>query len=152
MTKISTLHDAIVTKISSNLSSYTQIPNPYDIPSNPKSLLTRGFGVAIGTGVRTDRLVGCQVSWERSFLITLVNYVNTTDTKITVRENITKGLLEDHYTLLTEFEIDGGLSGTATDAIINADGGVELLEFDEKPHFIMEIELVCEYIEDLTSI
>lgn len=152
MSKISTLHDAIVNKVSTNLTSYTQIPNPYDIPSNPKSLLTRGFGVSIGTGIRTDRVVGCQVSWERSFLITLVNYVNTTDTKISIRESITKGLLEDHYTLLSQFEIDAGLSGTAIDVIVNADGGVELIEFDSKPHFLMEIEIVCEYVEDLTSL
>lgn len=151
MSKISTLHDAIVTKISSNLSDYTQIPNPYDIESNPKTLLTKGFGVSIGTGIRTDRVVGCQVSWERSFLITLINYVNTTDTKTSVRETITKGLLEDHFTLLNKFEIDGGLGGEAIDGIINADGGVELLEFDSKPHFLIEIEIVCEYLEDLTS-
>lgn len=152
MSKISTIHDAIVSKISSNLTDYTQIPNPYDIESNPKTLLTKGFGVSIGAGVRTDRVIGCQVSWERSFLITLINYVETTDTNTTVRETLTKGILEDHYTLLSQFEIDGGLGGVAIDGIVNADGGLELVEYETKPHFIIEIELVCEYLEDLTSL
>lgn len=152
MSKISTIHDAIVSKVSSNLSDYTQIPNPYDIESNPKTLLTKGFGVSIGAGLRTDRVISCQVSWERSFVISLINYVNTTDTNTTVRETITKSLLEDHYTLLSKFEIDGGLSGVAIDGIVNADSGIELVEYNEKPHFLIEMELVVEYLEDLTSV
>lgn len=152
MSKISTLHDAIVSKISTNLSSYTQLPNPYVVEENPHTLMTKGFGIAIGPGVRTDRVVGCQVSWERSFLITLINYVVTTDSNTTVRENITKTLLEDHYTLLTQFEIDAGLSGTAIDAIVSQDGGIEFIEIDSRPYFLTETELVVEYLEDLTSL
>ena len=151
MSKISTLHDAIVTKISSNLSSYTQMPNPYSLEENPHPLLVKGFGVSVGAGVRTDRVIGCQVSWERTFLITLINKVTTTDSNTTVRETLTKGILEDHYTLLKQFEIDGGLSGTAIDGIVTADSGIELVELDSKQHFLIELELTVEYLEDLTS-
>jgi hypothetical protein len=152
MTKIATLHDAIVTKIATNLSTYTQLPNPYAIEDNPRTLMIKGFGVSVGSGIRTDRLIGCQVSWERSFLITLINYVVTTDSNTTRRETISKALLEDHYTLLTQFEIDGGLSGTAIDGVISQDGGIEFIEIDSRPYFLCEMELTVEYIEDLTTL
>lgn len=152
MSKISTLHDAIVSKISANLTSYKQLPNPYVLEQNPQSFLSKGFGVAVGPGIRTDRVIGCQTSWERSFSITLINYVSTTDNNTTVRETLSKNLLEDHYTLLTQFEIDAGLSGTAIDAIVVSDGGIEYIELETKPHFLTEIELTVEYLEDLTSL
>lgn len=151
MSKISTLHDAIVTKISTNLSSYTQMPNPYVLEENPHPLLVKGFGVGIGPGIRTDRVIGCEVSWERTFLISLINKVTTTDSNTTARETLTKGILEDHFTLLKQFEIDGGLSGTAIDGIVTADGGIEYIELDSKPHFLIEMEITVEYLEDLTT-
>jgi len=152
MSKISTIHDAITTKISSLLASYKQIPNPYLIEDNPITILDKGFGVAVGPGVRTDRIIACQTSWERSFTISLVNYVRTTDTNTTVRETLTKNILEDHYTLFTEFEKDAGLSGVAIDGIVSSDGGIELIEITGKPHFLVEIDLTVEYLEDLTSL
>ena len=152
MSKISTLHDAIVTKISTNLSSYTQIPNPYLIEEAPQTLLKKGFAVSIGPGTRTDRLLGCEVSWQRTFTITLINFVNARDNDTTSRETLIKNFLEDHYTLLTKFEIDGGLSGTAIDGIVTQDSGVEYIEIDTKPFILTEIELSVEYIEDLTAV
>lgn len=152
MSKISTIHDAITSKISSLLTSYKQIPNPYLIEDNPITILDKGFGVAVGPGVRTDRIIACQTSWERAFTISLVNYVRTTDTNTTVRETLTKNILEDHYTLFTEFEKDAGLSGVAIDGIVSSDGGIELIEITGKPHFLVEIDLTVEYLEDLTSL
>ena len=152
MSKISTIHDAIVSKIATNLTSYKQIPNPYEIEDNPHTILSKGFGVAVGPGVATERVISCQTSWERSFLITLINYVATTDTKTSVRETITKNILEDHFTLMGEFSKDSYLSGTAIDAIVQSDGGIEFIEISGKPHFLIEIELVAEYLEDLTFI
>lgn len=152
MTKISTLHDAIISKITTNLSSYTKFANAYILERNPKTLLKKGFGVSIGPGVRTDRIIGCQVSWERLFQIVLVNQIHTTENNATVKETAMKAILEDHYTLLTKFEIDGGLSGNAIDGIVSSDGGVDYLEIDDTPYFVMQIDLSLEYFEDLTSL
>lgn len=152
MSKISTIHDAIVAKISANLTSYKQIANPYLIEENPITILQKGFAVGIGAGVRTDRVIGCQTSWERIFVVTLINYVRTTDTNTAVRETLTKSLLEDHYTLLSQFEKDSWLSGVAIDGVVSSDGGIEYLEIAGKPHFVIEIDLAVEYLEDLTTI
>lgn len=150
-TKISTIHDAIVTKISTYLTSYTQLPNPYIIEENPSTFLKYGFGVAIGPGERTNRVIGCEVSWQRTFMVTLVNYVTTTDTNTTVRETLTKGLLEDHFTLLKQFEKAASLGSVCIDAIVVSDTGIEYTMIDGAPYYISQIELTCEYLEDITS-
>lgn len=152
MSKISTIHDAIVTKISTNLPTYAQIANPYVVEENPLTILQKGFGVAVGAGIRTDRLISCLTSWERVFTVILINSVKTTDNNTTIRQTLTKNLLEDHYTLFTEFEKDSGLSGVAIDGIIASDTGIQFIEIDSKPHFLIEIDLTVEYVEDLTSI
>lgn len=152
MSLISTLHDAIVTKISTNLTGYTQLPNPYDIEDNNKLYLKKGFGVAVGPGNRSDRIIGCKVSWQRFFNVTLINAVTTTDHNTTSRETIAKSLLEDHYTLLSQFEINAGLGGNAIDGIVIQDSGIEFIIIDGTPYYMSEIEIGVEYFEDLTSI
>lgn len=149
-TKISAIHDALVSRIQTNLSSYLQLPNPYIIEENPSSYLKLGFAVAIGQGERTDRVIGCQVSWKRTFIVTLTNFVTATDSNTTVRETLTKGILEDHFTLLKQFEKAASLSGNAIDAILVADSGIKFLVIEGTPYYIVEIELEVEYLEDLT--
>ncbi len=149
-TKITAIHDAIVSRIHSNLSSYLQLPNPYILEENPQSYLKLGFGVAVGDGERTDRVIGCQVSWKRTFIVTLVNYVTTTDSNTTIRENIAKSILEDHFTLLKQFEKAASLSNNAIDAIVVADSGIKFAIIQGSPYFIVEIQLEVEYLEDLT--
>lgn len=150
-TNISTIHDAIVTKIQTFLTDYLQLPNPYIIEENPSTYLKKGFGVAVGPGERTNRVIGCQVSWQRTFNVILVNYVTTTDSNTTVRETLSKGLLEDHFTVLSEFEKAASLSGVAIDAIVQSDTGITYTKIDGAPYYVMEIDLTCEYLEDLTS-
>lgn len=152
MTQISTIHDAIVTKISSNLTSHKQLPNPYILEANTDLFLQKGFGVAIGAGVRTDRYVSNQiVTWERSFIITLTEKITTTESNITAKETITKTLLEDHFTLLKKFDQDISLTLSALGVTFTSDGGFDYVEFNGRPHFVCEIELLVEYQEDITS-
>ncbi len=152
MTLISTLHDAIVTKVSTNLSSYTQLPDPYEIEGNNKLYLKKGFGVAVREGEGTNRDVGCMMSWRRFFEISLINQITTTDHNTTSRETLAKNLLEDHYTVITQFQVASSLSGNAISAIGVSDGGIELIYIDDVPYYLCQILLDLEYMEDLTSV
>lgn len=152
MSKISTIHDAIITKIEANLTSYTRLANPYELELNPKTLLRKGYGVAISAGARSNRVVGCQVSYSRDFNISLINEILTTDDNRALKETAAKDLMEDHFTLLSKFEIDGGLSGVAIDGIVIADSGIQFVELDTATYYLIEIEISVEYLEDLTAI
>ena len=150
MSKISTIHDLIVSKITSNLTAYTQLPNPYILEENTNLFLKKGFGIALGPGNRTDRVIGCQTSWQRTFNVILINIVTTTDHNTTARETIGKDLIEDHFILLKQFDKDADLSGNAIDGVVVADNGIELVEIDGVPHYVIEMEIIVEYLEDLT--
>ena len=152
MTLISTLHDAIVTKVSTNLTGYKQLPDPYEIESNNKLYLKKGFGVAVKEGEATDRNVNCLWSWRRIFEISLVNQITTTDHNIISRETLAKSILEDHYTILGQFQKASSLGGNAISAVGVSDDGINIIYIDDVPYYIIRIALDLEYIEDLTSL
>lgn len=151
MSKISTIHDAIVTLVSTNLSTYDQLPNPYRPELNNELYLQKGFGVAVGAGQRTDRLISCQLSWERIFQIVLTKQITTTAQNLSQLETISKDLLEDHFTILDALEKDTTLTQTAINSRIISDAGIEFLEIEDSTgrYFVMVIDVLAEYLEDL---
>lgn len=152
MSKITTIHDGIISLVSSTLpSTYQQLPNPYRPEFNNERYLTKGFGVAVGGSERTDRIVSCQSSWERRFQIILTNQITSTDHNIVSRETITKSLLEDHFLLVQAIEKDVSLSSSTINFRIESDAGIEFLEVGERGrYFVIVIEVLAEYLEDLT--
>lgn len=151
MSKISTIHDALVTAVSGVLTSRIQLPNPYIPEANNELFLSNGFGVAVGPGARTDRQISCQMSWQRDFTIILTNQMTTTDHNTDEREDITKSLLEDHFTLFDLLE-KTTVSGTIKTEIFS-DSGITFLEPEGeglRRYLLMEIDVAAEYLEDLT--
>jgi len=152
MSKISTIHDGIVSLIQTELPTYAQLPNPYALELNNELYLTKGFGVAVAAAQRTDRTLSCQFSWEREFQIVLTNQVTATDHDITARQTITKAMLEDHYALAHEIEKTALLSGVAVNFRIVSDSGLQFLELGERGrYFILVISTLAEYFEDFTT-
>ncbi len=151
MSKISTIHDNIVTLISTYLSTYKQLPNPYIPEENPELFLTKGFGVSVGPGVRTDRLLQNHLTWKRTFTVILTKKISTTDHNIDSRETITKNLVEDHFTLVKRFDLDPQLSSSALKAEVFSDSGIQYIDVNKTRYFIMEIDLEVEYREDLNA-
>jgi len=111
MTKISDIKSAVVTLVSSTITDYQQLSNPYAIDENSHLTLKQGFGVAVGPGRDTERYVGCLVTWERLFTIILIRQVLTTQNNVTAREVIDTALLDDHDKLRKAFYLDSTLSG-----------------------------------------
>lgn len=151
MSKISTIHDALVTAVTGVLPGRTQLPNPYDPEANNELYLTNGFGVAVGPGIRTDRLISCHMSWQRTFVVLLVNQISTTDHNTSGREDITKNLLEDHFLVFDLLE-KTTLSSTIK-AEVFSDTGITVLRPEGdglRRYLLTEIDVSAEYLEDLT--
>ena len=147
MSVISTIHDTLITKVSSVLSSdYKQLPNPYELGENNELYLTKGFGLAVGAGSRTDRLINCKASWQREFSLTLVNQITTTDHDLDKRQDIAKSLLEDHFLVFIELEKDTSLSGLVIDSKIESDSGLQFISEINRYYFI-DMSLTVEYLE-----
>lgn len=150
MSKISSIHDAMVAAISGVLPSHSRLANPYDPSDNNELYLTQGYGVGIGPGVRTDRTISCVQSWERSFFVILTRQVTTTDHNIGDHDVIVKNLLEDHFLIFSELEKETTLSGLCIKSQVESDSGIEFVETDRSRYYLTQLDLITEYIEDLT--
>jgi hypothetical protein len=147
LSKISDIYDAVVTLVSTKLPAYSRIPNPYALDENTAVLLKRSFGLAIGPGSNTERYVGCLVTWERVYTISLITQVVNTENDTTGRASIEKGLIEDHRAILLGFESDSTLGGICIKAVVTDDGGISYIDGQQAKFLAVEISLAVEYQE-----
>ncbi len=150
-TKIATIYDKIVTLVEANLTGYRRLPNPYVIDSNTYLHLKQGFGIAIGPGNDTQRYVGCLVTWERQFNITLVREVIALQNNTDARETLEKEFLDDHDALRKAFYLGSSLDGEAIKSTVLSDSGISFIDGENKKFLALELNLFVEYQENPNS-
>lgn len=148
MSAVTDIYDAIVTKITSAVSDYKRIPNPYDVEANTFLHLRNGFGIEIGPGFNTERFVSCISTWQRTYNIILVKQVLTTQNNTPIRVAIEKDILDDQNTLFKAFEIDPTLGGKVIKTVVQSDSGIAFLAFDNAKFLSMQILIDVEYQEN----
>lgn len=149
-TSISTIYDALVSLLSSKLTGYIQLPNPYAPEENNELYLNKGFGVAFADGENTQRFVGCKLSVARTFNIILVNRIVTTDHNTTVRGSLEKSIMEDEFTIINELEKNPTLQGSAFKSLFVSDNGIEYLEGERMKYLFLVFNINIEYLENFT--
>jgi len=149
MSKISSVYDALHTLVSSELTGYTQLTNPYQREDNSTLFLEKGYGIAVSGGANTNRKLGGKKTYERTFQLVLTNLLAATEHDTTAKENAEKSLLEDHATLITAFERDSDLGGNAALNIALTDDGIEFLEGGRTKYISLEITVTVEYFETI---
>jgi hypothetical protein len=149
-TRIEEIYDALATTLESTLTGYVRFPNPYVIAENTYLHMKSGYGLAVGPGTDTERLVGCQISWERSFTVVLVKQIMTTQNNTGNRVLVEKDILDDHDALRKAVYNNSTLGGKAIKTTLVSDGGVNFIDGDRLKFLSMEIEIVTEYLESST--
>ena len=148
-TRIEDIYDALATLIETTLPGYVRFPNPYVITENTYLHMKSGYGIAIGAGVDTERFVGCQISWQRSFTVVLVKQIMTTQNITGKRELVEKEILDDHDALRKAIYLNSTLGEKAVKTTLVSDGGVSFIDGDRLKFLSMEIEIVTEYLESI---
>ena len=149
MSAITNIYNVLETMIETALPTYSKIPNPYVVEDNPELLMETGYGLAIGPGNNTERLVGCKKTYEREFVIVLINEVTTTDTNLDQREALEKSIVEDHYKVFSAIEVDPDLGGYAVKGVLLNDSGIQYLDTGIQKYILIEISVTAEYFENL---
>lgn len=149
--KVLDIYDAIVDLIEATLPTHKRLPNPYVVDQNTYAQMTKGFGMAIGTGFDTERFVCDLVTWQRSFTIILVQRITTTQNNIGSRETIEKAILEDHDKLRKAFYLNSSLGEKAIKSTVSSDSGPTFVDADLLKFFTLEINLNVEYLETANS-
>lgn len=145
MSKISDIYDAIANVVEGTLTNYVRLPNAYQVEKNTYLQLKKGYALSISSGSNTQRYVDCLTTWERSFTLTIINQVTTTQNNLASRELLEKSILDDHELVLKAFENDPSLSGTAIKSILLTDGGVNYIDAELTKFFTIDLEITTEY-------
>lgn len=150
-TKISQIHDALTALCATLFTNSKKLTNPYSSLDNNELFLQNGFGVAVGAGSRTDRFLSGQTSWQRDFSVVLTALVPTTDQNIGQKEVVAKALLENQWLLLNALDSETTLGGLCIKAEVFSDSGIQFLQGQTGRYYILEIDVITEYRENLTA-
>lgn len=155
MSKVSLIYDALEAKITTlftGAAAKKKVPNVLALESCTGLTLVNSYGIAFGPSVNTNRVVGCEMSEDRSYAIRFTRLLSTTINNSESIEQVHKQMVEDMFLLKKSVETDPSLGNIAANARWIADGGVEqLTTTDQSGSFlVISAEFAAEYFENLT--
>lgn len=131
MTNVSVAYDNLLARLLLLFplaDGWLQIPNALDIPSNSFGFLRQGFGLAIDSGVNTNRELSCHVSIDRTFSVCISREVFKTDGDSTGYGDLQKQLMEDLFLVVADFEKNVTLNNGQIFCTYKSDNGIEPIE------------------------
>jgi len=160
MSAISQAYDAIETVVTTALpsaSGWAQLINPYVPEANDDLTYEKAWGIAFGPGQNTNRQVGCDVSIQRSFTVTLcrktyAGTLNRAPEQLSARKTAEKALFEDLKIIINDLEKSP--TTNSSNPIIKTsyvtDSGLEFVRGDSQNLLMIRAEFQTEYFEVLT--
>ncbi len=149
MSQITTIYDAIYTRVATLLPNHKELKVPRFIELNDTLFLKKGFAVSIGAAINTNRVFACKLSLQREVTLTNTLQIFATDRDATTRKTVEKQLLEDQFLLIKNIEQDPTLTQVTNQINFISDNGIQDI-FIEADSFIMIQSLInFEYFEDL---
>ena len=156
MSAISTAYDNLYAVVASQFPTHCELINPYFPEFNDDLTFEGAWGIALNEGLNTNRVVGCNMSMQRSFIVTLTRRIfagtlNRTTGTIDARRTTEKQLLEDQIALIKEFETNVTTSGgnPIIATIFESDGGLEFISTERSDLIMLKSIFRIEYFEAL---
>jgi hypothetical protein len=156
MSAISTAYDNLLAVIAAEFPNHVELINPYFPEINDDLTFDAAWGMALNEGNNTNRVIGCEMSMERSFLVTLTRKIyagslNRTSGTIAARRTTEKLLLEDQIALIKEFETNPQTSGgnPIIATVFESDGGLEFVRTERSDLIMLKSIFRIEYFETL---
>ena len=151
MTDISTIFDALVTRLTTLYPSHRRLTNPYVLSSNNDQYLAQGWGLATRDGVNTNRQLSRRLSVSRNFDVVLTRRYFAKDLDITKIAIAEKSLLEDLQILQDSFEgtpdLSSGLGNYVTK--YNSDSGIIAAKDDRDDFLAIIASINVEYFRTI---
>ena len=149
MTQISNIYDELHTIVNSVLTDYSELPNPYIPDDNPDIYMKKGYGITMGPGANSNRVVSKKVSIQRDFDFVFVRQINSTETNTSLIKSEAKAIMEDSFKVLEEIESNTSLNQLCVNARFESDSGLDFIEADTQRFFILTMVVSVEYFETL---
>ncbi|MEY3882115.1 MAG: hypothetical protein RIQ94_2911 [Pseudomonadota bacterium] len=140
MSDISTIYDAIITKVDALFSGKLRIHNPYELSDNPELITKDSWGLKVETCDIED-MEFCKLTTTRQFAILFIRQFATIGNKEDAFDAVSKLILEDQQTLLNNLysptELDQNSIIDKID-IVNI-SGIEFTQSNQKKYLFCEI-------------
>lgn len=150
MSQITTIYDNIHAAMSALFPSKLEMSDPVVIENNDGATLDDGYGIAISSGVNTNRQLCDSYSVERTFTITLSKLNPGTHKSITIYDNTSKALLEELHLLIQNINSNVAIRNSVSVIDWLSDGGIERFSGDSKQFLIIRATFKLEYFESLS--
>lgn len=144
MSNISDIYDSLVTRLQAVFPNHTRLPHSAFLENNPSFFLRQGYGVHFGPAVNPERLVGCQYSIDRSFLVSLTREDVATNLDPVVTATAQKNLMEDLKLIIDDLH-----QNTTFKFRYVSDGGIIPVFDDKKKFLFIENVFNVEYFETI---
>jgi hypothetical protein len=148
-TKVTTLYDAFVTAIGSVLPQHTRLSNPYKPEENPDLLKKKGWGVRVGPGTNTNRVMCPETFIARTFTVVITRLYEAREGDGAAKAVTEKQLAEDAILMVKYVEANQNIGGASTSGFVS-DNGIEYVQSDTDKFLKIELEFQIEYFETLT--
>lgn len=150
MTKITQIIDQLNTTLNTIYgSTHKQLYDPRIPGLNDTKILNRGFGFYIAEGNNTNRQLSCELSIERSIIVTNTIVTRGTERDLAIRLAAEKQLFEDQLLLIKEVEMNTSLELLGRFKYLN-DNGSESVFADQNDYLMINTTFTMEYFESLT--
>lgn len=150
MSKISTIYDALITRLTTLYPTHKRLANPYTPSENNALLLTQGWGLAVGVGVNTEEFLGCKLSIDRQFTVVHTRKYIALEADAVTKADVEKALFEDQFLLFQDLEEDITLSGLAVNVKFVSDSGLEFVQAGNDKFLLISSVLTAKYYEVLS--
>jgi hypothetical protein len=150
MSTISDFHDAIRARMQALFPDKLELSDNSAIENNDDLSLEDGWAVQFSTGQDGKRQVGCQHSIQRDIVITVTQRVLGGHKSIDLIASVEKQLLEDHLTIVNDFQKNENLGNIVVRRDYQTDTGIERVEGDSREFLMIRTTFQIEYFENFT--
>jgi len=151
MSDISTIFNAFVSELATALSGHQRLTNPYDLVDNANTTLRKGYGVAVGAGENSKRLIGSKYSVTRAINVTITRQAYAKEFDISAKDTAVKNILEDYNLVIKEAaKSDNFSTGVVADRLeYVSDTGIFSVNAENHKFLAITITFETEYFEDI---
>jgi hypothetical protein len=150
MSIISTAYDAMIARLGTlypSGSGWVRLPNPYKPEENNELYLKQGYGIALGSGENTNRVVNCKFSINRTMTIVITRKFYAREDDASAKATTEKQLFEDQYELINDLEQDFTVNDSTMYTRYISDGGIEYISGEKDNFLMLRTEFSVEYLE-----
>jgi len=150
MSEVSTVYDAMITRIGAVLTGHLRLSNPYKIEENSATLLRVGYGVGIGPATNTRRPMSGCASIQRTFIVSISRRYAALDSSGSAKATTEKQIMDDMFLLIKDFSENTSLTNGNRVVGFDSDNGINYVETESDRFMYTTANFSIEYFENLT--